>query len=481
MNTQSGARVGSDGFTLRRRLVRHCLPLIVCAGILFASACGGGGSATPPPEVNAWTWMGGSASPNNNGTYGTLGVAAASNVPGARGPDASWIDSGGNFWLFGGGGFDSTGTNGVLNDLWEFSPTTKQWTWVNGSNTVNGAGIYGTLGVAAAANVPGAREQGTNWTDSNHNFWLFGGNGYDATGNFGIGLNDLWQFNASTGQWTWMSGSDTAQAPGVYGSLGVANPNNVPGYRFGSVGWVDGSSNLWLFGGGGGGFENDLWKFDLTSGEWTWEGGSNVGNQSGVYSGGVETPGGREEMIAWTDQQGNFWLFGGWGVDPTQSIGAGVFNDLWEYSPTTSQWTWVSGSNTSGQEGVYGQQGVAAGGNVPGARYDGVGWTDASGNLWLFGGFSLTDDSSGTGLVFDDLWEFNIGTRQWTWMSGSSSPNEPGQYGTLGVGAVGDTPGAREGGVTWIDGSGNLWLFGGGGVSGPTDYNDLWRWGLTQP
>lgn len=141
-----------------------------------------------------------------------MGVAATGNVPGARGPDAGWIDSSGNLWLFGGSGLDSTGTSGALNDLWEFNPTSNQWAWMNGSDTVNGAGIYGTLGVAAAANDPGARAQGTGWTDSNHHFWLFGGEGYDSTGNFGVGLNDLWQFNTSTGQWTWMSGSNTAQA-----------------------------------------------------------------------------------------------------------------------------------------------------------------------------------------------------------------------------------------------------------------------------
>jgi hypothetical protein len=492
MNTPGNVRIGSDQSTSRRKLLRHGLPPILCVVILFTIACGGGGggSATPPPPAlfNAWTWMGGSSTPNATGIYGTMGVAATSNVPGARYPDANWIDGSGNLWLFGGFGIDSNGTGGPLNDLWEFSPTSQQWTWTNGNNTVSGAGIYGTLGFAAAANVPGARELGTNWTDANHNFWLFGGEGYDSTGTFGVGLNDLWQFNTSTGQWTWMSGSDTVQAPGVYGTLGVADPSNVPGYRFGSVGWVDGSGNLWLFGGGGPGFNNDLWKFDPTNAEWTWEGGSqsDVGNQSGVYgtqgiAASTNVHGGREEMTAWTDKQGNCWLFGGWGVDITTSNGAGVFNDLWEYSPPTNQWTWVSGSNTSGQQGAYGQQGVGASGNVPGARYFGVGWTDASGNLWLFGGFSNSNDSTGTSLVFNDLWEFNVSSKQWTWMSGSDSPNAPGQYGTLGAGAAGNTPGAREGGATWTDSSGNLWLFGGIGLGESTEYNDLWRWGLTQP
>jgi N-acetylneuraminic acid mutarotase len=88
-------------------------------------------------------------------------------------------------WLFGGGG--------QFNDLWKFSPTTKEWTWVSGSNTGNVSGIYGTQGVAAASNVPGGREGSVSWIDSNGNLWLFGGIGYDSTGTVGY-LNDLWRY-----------------------------------------------------------------------------------------------------------------------------------------------------------------------------------------------------------------------------------------------------------------------------------------------
>ncbi len=40
----------------------------------------------------------------------------------------------GNLWLFGGGGYDSTGKEGVLNDVWKFTPSTTgdtgEWTWM---------------------------------------------------------------------------------------------------------------------------------------------------------------------------------------------------------------------------------------------------------------------------------------------------------------------------------------------------------------
>jgi hypothetical protein len=44
-------------------------------------------------------------------------------------------------------------------------------------------------------------------------------------------------------------------------------------------------------------------------------------------------------------RQGNLWLFGGWSFD----VGAGAqyyFDELWEISPATNEWTWTGGSST---------------------------------------------------------------------------------------------------------------------------------------
>jgi N-acetylneuraminic acid mutarotase len=101
------------------------------------------------------------------------------------------MDSSGNLWLFGGYGFDSAGNIDWLNDLWKYNGT--NWMWVSGANTVNQSGSYGTEGVAAAGNIPGAREYSVSWTDSSGNLWIFGGNGFDSAGNQGY-LNDLWRF-----------------------------------------------------------------------------------------------------------------------------------------------------------------------------------------------------------------------------------------------------------------------------------------------
>jgi Galactose oxidase, central domain len=82
-----------------------------------------------------WTWISGSDIANSPGTYGVQNAPSTANRPGARSNAASWIDSAGSLWLFGGYGVDSTGTAGPLDDLWQFTPATSTWTWVSGSIT----------------------------------------------------------------------------------------------------------------------------------------------------------------------------------------------------------------------------------------------------------------------------------------------------------------------------------------------------------
>jgi len=324
-----------------------------------------------------------------------------------------------------------------------------EWAWMGGSNVIpNGTsgppGVYGTQGVASAANTPGARSEAVSWTDKQGNLWLFGGQGKDAVGNYDF-LNDLWEFNVTTREWTWMSGSSTVGhpyygLPGIYGQLGTPGAGNTPGGREGAFGWTDRQGNLWLFGGAGldsvgatVGYLNDLWEYNTVSGEWTWMGGSSTASTQGV--GGVygtlgsltsgSYPGGRGWGAEWTDSQGNFWMFGGWGMG-AQGSGLGALNDLWKFVPSTQQWAWMSGNSTfggTGWYGTYGQLGTPASGNTPGARDYLAYWMDSGGNLWLFGGmgYSLY---AGSGQPYNgelnDLWEFSPTTNEWAWMGGTS-------------------------------------------------------------
>jgi hypothetical protein len=128
---------------------------------------------------------------DQNGVHGTLGIAAATNTPGAHVPAVTWTDAAGNLWLFGGDGYDSAGDVDELSDVWKCSA--GEWTWIGGSDVASQQGTYGTLGSAASGNTPGGRSQTVGWTDAAGHFWLFGGLGYDAVGTLGQ-LNDLWMY-----------------------------------------------------------------------------------------------------------------------------------------------------------------------------------------------------------------------------------------------------------------------------------------------
>jgi N-acetylneuraminic acid mutarotase len=69
-----------------------------------------------------------------NGIYGVQGGASPGKFPGARNSAASTTDDKGNFWVFGGGGFASTGGSTLLNDLWRYNPSSNQWEWVASGN-----------------------------------------------------------------------------------------------------------------------------------------------------------------------------------------------------------------------------------------------------------------------------------------------------------------------------------------------------------
>jgi N-acetylneuraminic acid mutarotase len=453
--------------------------LSLAAYFLLAS-CGGsapGPVSSFPVAPGEWNWVSGADTAGQSGDYGTLGTAAASNVPGARSESATWTDLAGNFWLFGGGYDQSNGTIAYyFNDLWKYSA--GEWTWMGGSNATDQSGTYGIEGIAAADNYPGARRAASHWTDAAGSFWLFGGWGYDSAGDTEY-LNDLWRFSA--GQWTWMGGSNFTSQLGVYGTPGVAAAGNIPGARWRAVQWTDTAGNFWLFGGEGesstaaSGILNDLWKF--SAGEWTWMGGSNAFDRNGIYgtkgtASPANFPGARYGAANWTDAAGNFWLFGGFGYDSTGTLG--VLNDLWKYSG--GQWTWMSGANVANQMGIYGTQGTGAAGNAPGARDFSAAWTDAAGSFWLFSGDGFGSVAGAPGRL-NDLWRYSAG--QWTWMGGPSVIGQDGIYGTQGVAAPGNVPGARNFSGGWTDASGNLWLFGGFGrdsTGAEGVLNDLWKY-----
>ncbi len=178
------------------RFAYLCRVLLLAAAAtlpLLLMGCGGAGSSSAASAQHEWVWMGGSNKGMQGAVYGTMGTPAALNTPGARFASASWTDAQGNFWIYGGDGLVSYGISGYLNDLWKYS--NGQWTWVNGPSTKTfplAPGNYGTLGVAAATNIPSPRANASGWIDKNGNLWLFGGVSPNAEPF--AWYNDLWEY-----------------------------------------------------------------------------------------------------------------------------------------------------------------------------------------------------------------------------------------------------------------------------------------------
>jgi hypothetical protein len=416
------------------------------------------------------------------------------------------------------------------------------WTWIDGTKTSGtvASPLYGNVATSTPTtlpnpytNTPGGRYGAAGWSDSHGNLWMFGGKGWELSGSLTPStldepMNDLWvcPVVGDECQWQLVGAYDPTVVntvpPSTIGAQVILNAQNtnqggvystpgIPGGRYGAATWTDAAGNLWMFGGNtNGGPLNDLWEFNAstftgtysnltgapftsTPGQWSWVGGSSSTGQKGTYTGAVGTlvPGARVNAVSWKDNAGNFWLFGGYGFDGNSN--EGFLSDLWEY--TGGNWVFVSGNKTTGVNGSYGTQGTPLGTNLPGGRQEAVGWADASGNLWLFGGEGL--DSTGTpNGILNDLWVYKISTNQWTWVAGSATANQTGEYGLqpfvgppsttgaagnvgLATGATGTFPGSRWGASAWVDQGGNFWLFGGWGLdSGATNgngaLNDFW-------
>lgn len=502
--------------------LRSALVLLGLVSVFSTFAQSQTGNTTPE-----WAWMGGNNTvppgTGQPGVYGTEYQFAPSNAPGGRNWGAvSWTDQSGRLWLFGGFGYDSSGTAGYLGDLWVFDPSLGaggEWAWMGGSSTLSTnsvgyagqPGVYGTEYQFAPSNFPGGRQSAVHWTDASGRLWLLGGQGFDGSGTFGA-LDDLWVFDPSQGafgEWAWMGGSNTvlsgydacagygSGAKAVYGTEYQFAASSFPGYRASGLTWTDQSGKLWLFGGAGCdssgylGDMNDLWVFDPSlgaQGEWAWMGGSNLERANGIYGAEYQfaassAPGARDSAIGWTDTSGRLWLFGGYGFDSSGNYNE--LNDLWVFDPSQGaygQWAWMGGSEVVRAIGTYGTEYQFADSSVPGARYEAMNWTDKNGKLWLFGGLGY--DSSGHYGYLNDLWVFDPSQGQygkWAWMGGSSTipfgSGNSGVYGTEYQYTTSNVPGGRNTGATWVDPGGTLWLFGGEGYDSLKNnglLNDLW-------
>ena len=380
-------------------------------------------------QQGMWTWMNGDTI-NSTSVHGAPGVFDATYHPDAYYERNHWIDKQGNLWYMAEG-----------DSLWKYDISINQWAWMKGSGI---AISHGTKGISSPLNTPGTRKLCViTWCDTTGCLWLYGG--YHPS--FGL-LSDLWKYDPQTNEWTWVSGDVSVNGPGNYGQIGVPSVNNFPAGRSESnATWVDSSDNtLWLYGGQIATNEAtyDVWRYNVSTNEWTWMHGDTIGNTLPVFgtkkiASPANTPGSRDTYSKWTDNNGDFWLFGGW--DYVHGIN---YNDTWKYEKSTNAWAWMHGTNVDGFNSANCSEDSV---NIPPLSFENkVCWTDKCGNFWTFYSDNL-------------LWAFNPVTCNWILPKGTHHQTIPVNYGVMGVADTANSPLYWAGSESWTDKDGNFWLY----------------------
>lgn len=265
-------------------------------------------------DGNNWTWISGSNNTSQLGVYGVKGVTATSNIPGARNGAVGWKDNSGNLWLFGG-----YGPGGTFNDLWKWDG--NNWTWVSGSNQITQPSIYGTQGIANAANCPGGRDGSVGWVDNSGNFWLFGGASFSGT--LYYPNDELWKWDGVN--WTWIKGGPGSSTP-------------IPAGRQVPAAWKDNIGNFWIFGGLP--YQSPMVQTKTLGDFWKWNGSVWTLVLEGINDGFYQNypslnPGSRAYAASWVNNNGDLVIFGGYNYSYISNLGSYGYrylNDMLKYS-----------------------------------------------------------------------------------------------------------------------------------------------------
>eukprot|EP01122_Echinamoeba_exundans_P008555 TRINITY_DN2859_c0_g1_i1.p1 TRINITY_DN2859_c0_g1~~TRINITY_DN2859_c0_g1_i1.p1 ORF type:complete len:906 (+),score=81.47 TRINITY_DN2859_c0_g1_i1:110-2827(+) len=370
-------------------------------------------------------------------------------------------------WLFGGiKTFFPAGD--VSNVLWNYTVgstlSSSYWKIASGTPTIGAvAGVYGPPGVSSPTATPGSRHSPVGFMDGDE-IWVFSGRGYGIT-NVSLGeLNDMWKYNVVTRLWTFIGGNNVTSGSGSYGTKGIEAPTNLPPPRVEAGSWYDDvNREFWVFAGQVGTsptrFYNDLWRFKLSTLQWTWMGGANTTNDFGSFGDRYNRsvswlPRSRSAPATWMDtEQRLLYLFGGY----TSAI---VHSDeLWTYNITDGTWGWITGTPGVGDRPANGTRGVPSTYGTPGGRHNPTSWMNAQRTEAFIYGGRATRNSETTGL--DDIWKFNLLNQTWTWIDGTGLNSRP-PSGAIGMASANNTAGGRSYHATFYDeNTDELWLYGG--------------------
>ena len=499
------AATRDDGSCVMPPLPRDCVGvwsecMADCADKLFAvtqEAVGAGAACEAVDQARApcspgegscvlqWGLLGGSITADNDLQAGNMvfyGEYSAFEPdtpwPGGRSTALTWpADDGVTTYFFGGygRGESSYHSQSWMNDLWTVTynasePNEIAWSFISGSRRTNDNGQYTTI--HDAGGTPRSRGFSQGWSGADNTGWMFGGQTWGG-GNAAL-LDDLWQLDLGTGQWTWRGGRqtssvDTPALPDEAANGLAPSPRTAHGAT--AIG-TDGSA--YIFGGygqrrdGAVGLLNDLWQFDPTQAT-----ADATGTPWLAVDAGSTVPSQRATHAMWT-QDGVLWMHGG-------ESSAGFLADLWTYDATGSGWQQVQ-SAAAGSPGVYGSDAPPQRGDTlrPGARHRQTVWLDQRdpNTVWMMGGEG--HDVHGQNGWLDDLWRLHLpdassrdSAPEWEWVGGSAIAAgyaPPLQWGPTGRASVA----VLNGGT---DSAGRVALLGGYRIMGRSSevLNDLWQ------
>jgi hypothetical protein len=254
----------------------------------------------------------------------------------------------------------------------------------------------------------------------------------------------------------WLAGPSIQPQFGSWVSQGTPSPLAFPSARSGSAMWQFNSS-LYIYGGleeGNGKSMDDLWKYDLSNGLWTWKSGTSIGHTTPTYQDKDQNgsyPGGRGSLAYWQDLNGNLYLFGGLLSKSLCTAQKCTANDLLVYNVVSESWRWIHGSS-----GINDLGSLAAGG-YPSARF-GMGscFKLGSTEAYIVGGHSNRVAQMGT------YWKYDMSQNLFTLIhnAGDNRESIEGQR-PYGVFRAGITPGARREACCTVDQNGYLSIYGG--------------------
>lgn len=362
------------------------------------------------PNANTWTWVTGSSSTTY---FGGPSINEADfaywTVPNSNGSS--------DFYVFGG---TASYPYTYMNSMVKYNTATQSWTTILG--TVSGS----NQAVTQQANIPGATS-GASSVRIGSKLYLFGGYGFIYGNTPGL-KNQLWVYDTAnpTAKWTLLAGSNqTLNALSVTSDSAAA-----PGARQHAAMWVGSNGMIYMYGGSGyldqapgvscpaGGCQlSDLWQYNPSANQWSiistgaYNSAASYGTR--LYNSATNTPGSRDSATTWVDAQGNLWLYGGF-VSTAGGADNVYYNDLWKYTPSTGNWTWVTGSSyditqavagNNGFAAIYGTRNLATNAAQAGGKAGAMGIADNStGNLWLIGGYGFGANNNTAGYL-NDVWK----------------------------------------------------------------------------